>query len=106
MRDTFATLTGFEWDAGNSEKNWQKHRVSQTECEQVFFNAPLVVFVDAKHSDSENRFFLLGKTNENRLLTIVATVRGTKIRVISARDMSRNERTRYRHEIKKEDPQI
>ena len=87
MRNVFVTFTEFEWDDGNSEKNWLKHKVSRIEAEQVFFNSPLIVVVDEKNSKVEPRYFLLGKTNDERYLTIVATVRGTKIRVISARDM-------------------
>ena len=87
--------TGFEWDEGNAVKNWEKHGVSQSECEQIFFSKPLIVKRDKKHSVVETRFFALGKTDTDRLLFIVFTVRGEKIRVISARDMTRAERRRY-----------
>ena len=40
----FEQFTGFEWDEGNRGKNWDKHRVFDSECEQVFFNQPLLVF--------------------------------------------------------------
>lgn len=90
---------GFEWDAGNTEKNWAGHQVSTAECEQVFFNQPLVVASDAKHSDREPRFYALGQTDSVRRLLIVFTLRGGLVRVISARDMSRKERKEYaRHE--------
>lgn len=88
--------SGFEWDAGNETKNWIKHSVSQAECEQVFLNAPLVVAGDETHSDREARFFALGRTDEDRKLLVVFTVRGDLIRVISARPMSRREREVYR----------
>ena len=88
-------LDGFDWDAGNSEKNWQKHGVSVGECEETFFNQPLLVAFDAAHSLGEARHFALGRTNQGRLLFIAFTYRGTKIRVISARDMSRKERMIY-----------
>jgi uncharacterized protein len=87
--------TGFEWDAGNVEKNWRKHQVSAAECEQVFFNQPLVAALDVAHSEQEPRFYLLGQTDASRLLFVVFTLRGTLIRVISARDMSRKERKVY-----------
>lgn len=89
-------ITGFEWDDGNARKN-EKHGVSIAESEQVFFNAPLLVLADGKHSGSELRFHALGKTDEGRLLHITFTLRkaGEKIRVISARDMHRKEREIY-----------
>lgn len=87
--------TGFDWDDGNQEKNWMLHQVSQSECEQVFFNIPMIVRDDEKHSGKENRWFLLGQTDSKRLLFVVFTIRQKKIRVISARDMSKKERSYY-----------
>ena len=83
---------GFDWDEGNLLKNWERHRVSASECEQVFFNRPLVAGLDEKHSSREGRYYPLGVTDAARHLFVVFTVRGTRIRVISARDMSRRER--------------
>jgi uncharacterized DUF497 family protein len=67
------------------------------EAEQVFFNSPLLVLPDAKHSEIEPRFHVLGKTHEGRQLHISFALRdaGQRIRVISARDMHRKERTVY-----------
>jgi uncharacterized protein len=87
--------TEFEWDAGNAEKNWRRHRVSQAECEQVFFNRPLVAVEDVLHSSDEDRFFALGQSDAGRLLFVVYTLRGEKVRVISARDMTRREEKEY-----------
>jgi uncharacterized DUF497 family protein len=89
--------TGFDWDDGNVRKSADKHGVSQAEAESVFFNDPLIVAEDAKHSGRERRFNALGKTAQNRLLHITFTLRqnGTMIRVISARDMHRRERQAY-----------
>lgn len=87
--------TEFEWDAGNAEKNWLRHQVSQAECEQVFFNLPFVVSEDDLHSHDELRYYALGQTDAGRPLFIVYTLRGEKIRVISARDMTRRERKEY-----------
>ncbi|MBI4715241.1 MAG: BrnT family toxin, partial [Nitrospirae bacterium] len=86
-------IEGFDWDAGNARKS-EKHGVMQAEAEQVFFNEPLLMLHDEKHSRSESRFHALGRTNEGRLLHITFTLRdeGTKIRVISARDMHSKER--------------
>lgn len=87
--------TGFQWDAGNATKNREFHRVSQAECEQIFFNKPFLVADDVKHSQEEPRLFALGRTNAGRRLFVVFTVRGDLVRVISARDMSRDERRAY-----------
>lgn len=91
----FAQVDGFEWDEGNATKNWQKHRVTQKECEAVFFNWPLLLAPDVAHSQLERRFYVLGQTTAERKLFVAFTLRGTKIRVISARDMSRKEREVY-----------
>lgn len=93
----------FEWDNGNSAKNWAKHKVKSIESEQAFFNHPLVVLFDSKHSDREERYLLLGQTNHGRLLTVIFTLRGKGklIRVISARDMSKKERKAYEKKNKK-----
>jgi uncharacterized protein len=95
MEKLFDKCTGFEWDDGNFLKNWLLHRMTQGECEQVFFNEPLIVFDDIKHSQKEKRWFLLGKTDADRFLFIVFTVRKSLIRIISARDMSKKERRIY-----------
>lgn len=85
---------------GNGRKSADKHGVGQAEAEQVFFNAPLLVVGDCLHSRHEPRFHALGVTNEGRMLHVTFTLRegGTKIRVISARDMHRKERNRYGQE--------
>ncbi len=93
--DLLSRATGFQWDAGNVEKNWLAHQVSAAECEQTLFNQPLVAAPDPRHSQEEPRFFLLGQTDAGRLLFIVFTLRDSLIRVISARDMSRKERKVY-----------
>ena len=89
------SCTGFDWDEGNLTKNWDKHDVSVLECEQIFFNKPLIVKRDKKHSNFENRYYVLGRTNIGRLLFAVFTVRKNKIRIISARDMTDSETERY-----------
>jgi uncharacterized protein len=88
-----AKITGFDWDDGNARKN-EKHGVSSAECEQVFFNTPLLLLEDVKHSEKESRFHALGKSDQERLLHLAFTLReaGAKIREISARDMHRKER--------------
>lgn len=87
---------GFEWDHGNITKNWDKHDISTGECEQIFFNKPLMVKRDKEHSKLENRYYVLGRTNMNRLLFAVFTIQNEKIRIISARDMTDSEMERYK----------
>ena len=90
-------IAGFQWDSGNGRKSEDKHGVSQSEAEQVFFNDPLLLLSDERHSGSESRFHALGQTDDARRLLIVFTLRedDTLVRVISARDMSRRERSHY-----------
>ncbi len=92
-----ANILGFDWDQGNVRKSEDKHAVSQPEAEQIFFNQPLIVAADERHSALETRFHALGRTDDGRLLQIAFTLRNadTLIRVISARDMNRKERTFY-----------
>jgi len=91
----FDGITGFDWDEGNFLKNWEKHGVSHFEAEEVFFNQPLLVYHDSKHSNEESRWFVLGRTDNWRELMLVFAIREKKIRVISARPMSRKERRAY-----------
>jgi uncharacterized protein len=95
-------IFGFDRDDGNSRKSSEKHEVSQREAEQVFADPRLLTFVDERHSGSETRFHAFGKSDTGRLLQITFTLRERRdemlIRVISARPMSRNERTRYEEE--------
>jgi uncharacterized protein len=98
MTDT-ATVPEFErfdWSGGNAEKNWQRHHVTPLEAEQVFFNIPLLAGADPAHSVKERRFYALGQTDEGRELFIAFTMRDRRLRVVSARDMSRKERRIYR----------
>lgn len=100
--DLLEKCGGFDWDEGNISKNWEKHKVSRIECEQVFFNKPFVVGDDPKHSKKEKRWYLLGKTDQERLLFIIFTIRRNLIRVISARDMNKTERKQYYEQLKKD----
>ncbi|MFT3741358.1 MAG: BrnT family toxin [Gammaproteobacteria bacterium] len=95
MRKLIEECIGFDWDIGNLDKNLIKHNVSHWECEQVFFNKPLLVDEDVKHSESENRMYALGITDAGRKLFMAFTIRKNLIRIISARDMSKRERGIY-----------
>jgi uncharacterized DUF497 family protein len=84
------TVFRFNWDAGNSGKN-RKHHVEDSECEEVFFDQKKVFLKDKFHSANEDRYILLGKTKQARLLYIVFTIRNGKVRIISARDINKKE---------------
>jgi uncharacterized protein len=90
-------ITGFDWDSGNARKSVDKHDVSQAESEQVFFNSPLLLLPDPRHSLQETRLYALGKTDGARHLIVSFTLRDedTLVRVISARPMNRKEREYY-----------
>lgn len=94
MTGEYPEFAGFEWDAGSKEKNL-KHGVHASECEQVFFNAPLLILDDPKHSEAEDRFAAFGRTDRGRRLVVVYTQRASLLRVISARDMNLREREFY-----------
>jgi uncharacterized DUF497 family protein len=98
---TMDNIAGFEWDAGNIDKNWVKHGVSNAECEEVFFNTPLLIRPDSSHSKEEVRNAAFGRTDAERPLFVVFLVRNNYIRVISARDMTDKELEVYRDRLKK-----
>jgi len=89
----------FDWDKGNTEKNLHKHNVSNRETEEIFSDESLKIFEDVKHSHKEQRFVAYGATDLNRKLAVVFTLRKQKIRVISARDQNKKERTTYEEKI-------
>ena len=91
MENEFEKFTGFQWDRGNINKNLIEHNVEDWECEQVFFNEPLIVLDDPKHSLVEKRWAAFGRTEAGRLLVVIFTKRGKLLRVISARDLNRKE---------------
>lgn len=91
----------FEWDEGNIDKNSQKHGINPKDTEEVFISEELYVIPDIKHSSTEKRFIALGKTRLGRKLFVVFTLRGKKIRVISARAMHKKEVERY-EKVKKD----
>jgi len=95
MQKVFKDITGFDWDDGNRDKNRLKHNVLNGECEDVFFNQPLVIVNDNKHSEHEKRYAAFGVTDGGRRLAVIFTQRGNLIRVISARDMNNKERRFY-----------
>ena len=95
MEKEFIHFVGFQWDQGNIDKNLIKHDIENWECEQVFFNRPLLVLDDPKYLISEKRWAAFGKTDIDRLLIVIFTKRDNLIRVISAREMNKKERKFY-----------
>lgn len=93
-RDPLGECTGFDWDQENLHKNWERHRVTPEEAEDVFFGEPLVRG-DVQHSKREKRYYAFGRTSSDRLLFVAFTIRRRLIRVISARDMNRREKDAY-----------
>lgn len=86
---TLRDIIEFEWDEYNRDKNLVKHRVADTECEEVFFDEKKKIVRDLLHSGKENRYILIGQTKKQRRLFMVFTLRKNKIRVISARDLNK-----------------
>ena len=101
MKNVISNCKGFQWDEGNLDKNRHLHQVTNGECEEVFFNLPLIVVPDAKHSQQEQRYYALGRTDADRWLFIVFTIRDDLIRVISARDMNQRETRKYDERLKR-----
>ena len=95
MKDEFENIVGFQWDEGNADKNRITHNVENWEGEQIFFNAPLLILDDPRHSAAEKRGAAFARTDAGRLLVLVFTKRGKLIRVISAKDMNGKERRFY-----------
>ena len=85
----------FQWDKGNINKNFYKHSVTDTECEEMFFDQKKIILKDVLHSDKESRYILLGRTKRKKLLFTVFTFRNSKIRIISSRDINNKERKLY-----------
>lgn len=98
-RDFISEPIEFEWDEGNREKNFKRHRVSNEEAEEAFLNEPFVS-EDLKHSKFEKRYQCLGKTEKGKQLFVSFTLRNSKVRVISVRSMNKKERKVYEQKIK------
>jgi uncharacterized DUF497 family protein len=101
MKEILYRCEGFQWDEGNSDKNWYLHQVTNSECEELFFNLPLIVAPDLRHTQTEKRYYALGRTDTNRWLFIAFTIRENLIRVISARDMNEKETKKYAERSKR-----
>lgn len=91
----FENINGFEWDAGNKDKNLIKHKVANEECEEIFFDPGKKILKDVLHSDKEARYILIGATKDQRIILTIFTIRNHKLRIISARDANRKEKKLY-----------
>ena len=89
----------FEWNTEKAEANLKKHEVSFDEAETVFDDPLFVIFADPDHSFEENRFIIMGESNQNRLLVVSYTERPPSTRLISAREATRPERKKYEEDI-------
>ena len=96
---TIKNAIGFIWNKGNIDKNWTRHKVTNQECEEVFFDGKKKIFKDKLHSGKEERFRIIGKTKKERLLFVVFTIRKDKIRIISARDINKKEVYLYEEKV-------
>ena len=85
----------FEWDANKAQSNLAKHKVNFEAAATVFGDPRSVTIPDPAHSQSENRFIILGRSHDGKLLVVVHTERGDNMRIISARPASRRERKQY-----------
>ncbi len=88
-------LKSFQWDEGNIDKSYNKHGITPNEAEEVFLDENLQVTKDVKHSQKEQRYIALGQTFQEKILFVVFTIRGRKIRIISARPTNKKERRKY-----------
>ncbi len=91
----------FEWDTCKAEKNIKNHGVSFDEASTAFNDTLSLTIFDPLHSEGEDRPILIGNSHINRLLVIVHTERGDKIRIISARQATRDERKQYEENAKR-----
>ena len=85
----------FEWDTDKAAQNLSKHGVSFPEAATVFGDPLALTYHDPDHSDDEDRFLTFGHSSDGRLLAVAHTDRGNYTRIISAREMTRQERKQY-----------
>lgn len=89
----------FEWDPQKAAKNLQKHKVPFAEAATVFDDPLSVAVADPDHSMEEDRLIIVGQSYRSRLLIVSFAERGDRIRIISARELTRAERGAYEEEI-------
>jgi uncharacterized DUF497 family protein len=89
----------FEWDPRKAKNNLRKHGISFTEAGTIFGDELAITVSDPDHSDDEDRYITIGWSNRQRLLIVSHTERGDKIRIISARELTKAERKEYEETI-------
>jgi uncharacterized protein len=85
----------FEWNPDKANSNLKKHGVSFNEASTVFNDPLSVTFPDPDHSFGEERYVIIGLSSASRILVVLHTDRADRIRIISAREATRNERRFY-----------
>ena len=87
----------FSWDDRKNRANQNKHKVSFEEAQTVFFDEYAIEYFDPDHSESEDRFLMLGRSQKIRILVVSFTLRkdGAEIRIISARKATKKEQKAY-----------
>jgi len=90
----------FEWDSTKAEENLKRHGVTFEEALTVFANPLARIFDDPDHSTDESREIVVGHSQKHRLLLVSFTQRSAKVRIISARKMTKRERADYEQSIK------
>jgi uncharacterized protein len=89
----------FEWDRRKARINLRKHGVSFTEAGTIFGDNLAITVSDPDHSDNEDRYITIGWSDRRRLLIVSHTDRGDRIRIISARELTKAERKEYEKAI-------
>ncbi|MBE7516590.1 MAG: BrnT family toxin [Chloracidobacterium sp.] len=87
----------FDWDENKAAVNFKKHGVTFEEAMTVWQDYFNIELIDHKHSLEEKRFYMIGESEQNRLLVISFTERENKVRIINARLMTPKERREYEH---------
>jgi uncharacterized protein len=89
----------FEWDPRKARINLRKHGVSFTEAGTIFGDNLAITVSDPDHSDNEDRYITIGWSDRRRLLIVSHTDRGDRIRIISARELTKAEQKEYEKAI-------
>ena len=87
----------FDWDENKNQKNQVKHGISFDEAKTVFWDDNAILFDDVEHAKEEDRFILLGMSNESNVCIVCHCYRESDsiIRIISARKATKKEEERY-----------
>jgi uncharacterized DUF497 family protein len=91
----------FEWDTEKAKANLRKHRLGFAEAATVFQDPLAITIFDPDHSEEEDRYLTIGMSERNRAVIVAHTDRGERIRIVSARELTRDERRDYEKEIER-----